>query len=191
MLFGYSRVSTKDQNLELQNDALEKYGCERIFSDFSSGAKTRRPDFDNMKSHLRSGDTVVIWRLDRIGRSLKHLISLVEEFNEENIGLISLNDPIDTTTAQGRFTFNIFASLAQFERELIRERTLAGLAAARARGRQGGRRPGLSEDGEQKARLAESLYNDGIATRVICDRLNMSRSTLYKYLRYRGVEIGK
>ena len=121
---------------------------------------------------------------------MRHLIGLVEELNEREIGLISLNDPIDTTSAQGRLVFNIFICLAEFERDIIRERTLAGLAAARARGRCGGRRPGLTDAAKMKARMAESLYNDGVPVRQICAELRMSQSTLYKYLRYRNVPIG-
>ena len=148
MLLGYARVSTNDQNLDLQLDALRSHGCERFFSDVVSGAKASRPGLDEMLKNAREDDVIVIWKLDRLGRSLKHLVELVAELNERKIGLKSLNDPIDTTTAQGRLVFNIFASLAEFEREIIRERTNAGLAAARARGRTGGRKPGLSEDAQ-------------------------------------------
>ena len=190
MKIGYARVSTKDQNIELQIDALRNYGCEKFFTDYASGARTSRPGFDDLKSHLRKDDVVVIWKLDRLGRSLKHLVDLVAEFNKQRVGLVSLNDPVDTTTAQGRLVFNIFASLAEFERELIRERTLAGLAAARARGRKGGRRPGLTDAAKMKARMAESLYNDDVPVRQICSELNISRSTLYRYLRSRNVPIG-
>jgi DNA invertase Pin-like site-specific DNA recombinase len=191
MLIGYARVSTREQKIGLQLDALKEYGCERIFTDCASGAKSSRPGFDDLKSHLREGDIIVIWKLDRLGRSLRHLVDCIADFNERGIGLVSLNDPVDTTTPQGRLVFNIFASLAEFERELIRERTLAGLAAARARGRKGGRRPGMSDEAKHKARLAESLYKDGIPVSQICKDLRMSKSTLYVYLRHRGVEIGK
>ena len=134
---------------------------------------------------------IVIWKLDRLGRSLKHLVDLVAELNERDIGLRSLNDPIDTTTAQGRLVFNIFASLAEFEREIIRERTNAGLAAARARGRKGGRRPGLSEEAKKKARIAESYYKEEMPVDEITKSLSISKATLYKYLRFRGVKIGQ
>jgi DNA invertase Pin-like site-specific DNA recombinase len=134
---------------------------------------------------------IVIWKLDRLGRSLKHLVDLVAELNQKDIGLRSLNDPIDTTTAQGRLVFNIFASLAEFEREIIRERTLAGLTAARARGRVGGRKPGLDEDAQRKARIAASYYEEGMPVNQIAQDLDISKATLYKYLRFRGVEIGK
>jgi DNA invertase Pin-like site-specific DNA recombinase len=190
MLIGYARVSTKEQKIGLQLDALKEYGCEKIFTDCVSGAKSSRPGFENLKSHLRKGDVLVIWKLDRLGRSLRHLVDCIADFNQQGVGLISLNDPVDTTTPQGRLIFNIFASLAEFERELIRERTLAGLAAARSRGRVGGRKAGLSDEAKHRARLAESLYRDGIPVNQICKDLTMSKSTLYKYLRYRNVEIG-
>ena len=191
MLLGYARVSTNDQNLDLQLDALRLHGCERFFSDVVSGAKASRPGLDEMLKNAREDDVIVIWKLDRLGRSLKHLVELVAELNERKIGLKSLNDPIDTTTAQGRLVFNIFASLAEFEREIIRERTNAGLAAARARGRTGGRKPGLSEEAQRKARIAESYYMEGMPVNQIAKDLNISKATLYKYLRYRKVEISK
>ena len=126
MIFGYQRVSTKDQEFNLQTDALKKYGCEKIFSDVASGAKASRPSLDNLISQLRAGDIIVVYKLDRLGRSLKHLIELIESLTEKQIGLVSLNDPVDTTSAQGRLITNIFASIAEFERELIAERTKAG-----------------------------------------------------------------
>ena len=135
MKLGYARVSTRDQNLNLQVDALKRAGCERIYQDVASGSKTERPALDEMLGQLRRGDVLVIWKLDRMGRSLAHLVELVGDLVTRKVGLVSLNDPIDTTSAQGRFVFNLFASLAEFERELIRERTQAGLSAARARGR--------------------------------------------------------
>jgi DNA invertase Pin-like site-specific DNA recombinase len=191
MLLGYARVSTKDQNLDLQLDALLSHGCERFFTDTVSGAKSVRPGLDEILKEARTKDVIVIWKLDRLGRSLKHLVDLVAELNERGIGLRSLNDPIDTTTAQGRLIFNIFASLAEFEREIIRERTNAGLAAARARGRVGGRKPGLDEDAQRKARIAASYYDEGMPVNQIAQDLDISKATLYKYLRFRGVEIGK
>ncbi len=191
MLLGYARVSTNDQNLDLQLDALRSHGCERFFDDVVSGAKASRPGLDEMLKDARPNDVIVIWKLDRLGRSLKHLVELVAELNERKIGLKSLNDPIDTTTAQGRLVFNIFASLAEFEREIIRERTNAGLAAARARGRKGGRKPGLSEEAQRKARIAESYYKEGTPVNQIAEDLNISKATLYKYLRYRKVEISQ
>lgn len=131
MKIGYARVSTRDQKADLQVDALKQAGCERIYQDIASGAKSARPELDKLLANVRPGDAVVIWKLDRLGRSLKHLVELVGELAERKVGLQSLNDPIDTTHAQGRLVFNLFASLAEFERELIRERTQAALPATR------------------------------------------------------------
>lgn len=191
MIVGYARVSTEDQSLDLQTDALSREGCERIFKEKASGAKADRPELAKMVESLREGDVVVIWKLDRLGRSLKHLVELVSSLSERGIGLRSLNDPIDTTTAQGRLVFNIFASLAEFEREMTRERTLAGLQAARSRGRVGGRPKGLSKEAQTTALAARQLYETGKFTKSeMCERLGISGSTFYKYLRAEGVEIG-
>ncbi|WP_349618559.1 recombinase family protein [Azotobacter salinestris] len=191
MKIGYARVSTRDQNADLQLDALKRAGCERIYQDTASGAKSARPELDKLLAHIRSGDTVVIWKLDRLGRSLKHLVELVGELAERKVGLQSLNDPIDTTHAQGRLVFNLFASLAEFERELIRERTQAGLSAARVRGRIGGRPKGLPAKAEATAMAAETLYREGrLSVSDIGEKLHISKSTLYRYLRHRGVVIG-
>ncbi len=191
MRVGYARVSTKEQNVEMQVDALKKAQCEQVFTEVASGANTTRPVLDDLLSRLRSGDVLVIWKLDRLGRSLKHLVTLTNELLERQIGLVSLNDPIDTTTPQGRLIFNIFASLAEFERDLIRERTQAGLEAARARGRKGGRPRGLSKQAEATAMAAETLYGEGeLSVQAICDQLSISKPTLYSYLRHRGVKIG-
>ena len=191
MKIGYARVSTKNQNLELQLDALKKAGCEKIYQDIASGAKTERPELNMMIDNLRPGDVLVIWKLDRLGRSLHHLIGLVNGLIEKKIGLQSLNDPIDTTTPQGRLNFNLFASLAEFERDLIRERTQAGLSAARARGRMGGRPKGLPKKAEATACAAETLYKEGVLTvDEISAKLGIAKSTLYSYLRHRGVTLG-
>jgi DNA invertase Pin-like site-specific DNA recombinase len=160
MNIGYARVSTRDQNLELQLDALQKAGCETIYQEKASGATTARPELDRLLASLRQGDTVYIYKLDRLGRSLKHLLDMVAELEFRGVGLVSLTDAINTTSAQGRLVFNLFASLAEFERELIRERTHAGLASARARGRVGGRQRGLSEQAERTAIIAETLYRE-------------------------------
>jgi len=190
MKFGYARVSTKEQNLDLQIDALKKAGCQEIFHEVVSGAKTKRVELDRLLSTLRKGDILVIWKLDRLGRSLKHLIVLVHQLIEKGIGLQSLNDPVDTTTSQGKLIFNIFACLAEFERDIIRERTQAGLKAARARGRTGGRPKGLSPKAQRKAIAAEALYKEGELSVVeICQNLSISKATLYKYLRHQGVEV--
>ncbi|MBV6890022.1 recombinase family protein [Xanthomonas campestris pv. spermacoces] len=191
MKIGYARVSTREQNPALQVDSLKAAGCERIYQDVASGAKTARPALDELLGQLRGGDVLVIWKLDRMGRSLKHLVELVGSLMERKVGLLSLNDPIDTTSAQGRFVFNLFATLAEFERELIRERTQAGLTAARARGRVGGRPKGLSPQAEATALAAETLYRERkLSVAAIAQKLHLSKSTLYSYLRHRGVEIG-
>ncbi len=192
MIIGYARVSTSDQNLDSQIDALKEAGCEKLFLEKASGAKVDRVELQRLLDHVRRGDVVVVWKLDRLGRSLKHLVEVVAWLNEHGVGLRSLSDPIDTTSAQGKLVFNIFASLAEFERELIRERTQAGLAAARARGRMGGRPRGLSEEAKRKAVAAASLYREGrLSIREITENLSISKRTLYKYLRIEGVEIGK
>ncbi len=191
MKIGYARVSTKDQNLQMQTDALTKAGCQIIFTEIASGAKTDRVELDKLLNQIRKDDTLVVYKLDRLGRSLKHLLELVTQFNERQIGLQSISDAIDTTTPQGRLFFNISACFAEFERDLIRERTNAGLAAARARGRKGGRRQGMTKEAEKKAILAESYYKQGdMAVDKIALEIGVSKMTLYKYLRYRKVEIG-
>ncbi len=191
MKIGYARVSTKDQNLDLQIDALKKAGVDEIHTEIVSGAKADRPVLAETLKKLRSGDVLVIWKLDRLGRSLRHLVDLGTDADGTEIGLLSLHDHIDTTTPHGPLTFNIFASLAEFERDIIRERTQAGLAAARSRGRQGGRPRGLSEQAEQTACAAETLYREGKLSVVqIADKLHISKSTLYSYLRHRGVPVG-
>ncbi|MFQ3251682.1 MAG: DNA invertase Pin-like site-specific DNA recombinase [Glaciecola sp.] len=192
MKIGYCRISTKEQNFNLQEDALQKEGCEKIYYDVVSGAKAKRKGLDEMLSHLRDGDIVVVYKIDRLGRSLRHLVELINTLSESGIGLKSLNDPVDTTSAQGRLVTNIFASIAEFERELIQERTKSGLAAARARGRLGGRKSGLSKSAISKAIVAATLYTEGeLSVKEITEHLRISKSTLYKYLRYRNVDIGK
>ena len=191
MRIGYARVSTRDQSFDLQIDALNKAKCEDIRKEVASGAKAARPVLEALLSQLRKGDVLVIWKLDRLGRSLRHLVNLTNELIERKIGLISLNDPIDTTTPQGRLMFNIFASLAEFEGDLIRERTQAGLSAARERGRKGGRPEGLSKKAEATAMAAETLYKEGeLSVLAICEQLGISKPTLYVYLKHRGVELG-
>lgn len=190
MKIGYARVSTRDQKLDLQIDALKNAGCEKIFSDVISGASKERPNLNAMLEQCRTGDTIVIYKLDRLGRSLIHLVNLVNKLMEDGIHLQSLTDNIDTSTSQGKLMFNVFASLAEFERDLIRERTQAGLKAARARGRLGGRPKGLSKEAEATSYAAAALYRERkLSVQQICDRLGISKMTLYKYLRYRGVEI--
>lgn len=192
MKIGYARVSTKGQSLDLQVDALKAAGCEKIFKETISGAKKERPILEACLQHLREGDALVIWKLDRLGRTMKELVLLVNQLMEQKVGLVSLNDPIDTTSPQGRLIFNIFASLAEFERDIIRERTKAGLQAARARGRVGGRPKGLSKQAETTALAAQTLYEEGqLSIAQICEQLDIARSTLYIYLRHRGVKVGK
>ena len=190
MKIGYARVSTHDQNLELQLDASNKAGCETIFQEKASGATKARPELDRLLASLRKGDTVYIYKLDRLGRSLKHLLDMVAELEFRGVGLVSLTDAINTTSAQGQLVFTLFAALAEFERELIRERTHAGLASARARGRVGGRRQGLSQEAERTAIVAETLYREEqLGVNEIAQRLRISKVTLCKYLRHQGVVI--
>lgn len=183
MKIGYARVSTHDQNLALQIDALEQAGCEKIFQDQISGATKQRPGLDEAITYLREGDVLVVWRLDRLGRSLIHLIETVNNFEERDIGLQSLQKAIDTTTSGGKLTFHIFGALAEFERNLIRERTQAGLAAARARGRTGGRPKSLNKN---KIQLLYRLYDEKECTiQEICEMVGVSKSTIYSYLHLR------
>jgi DNA invertase Pin-like site-specific DNA recombinase len=183
MKIGYARVSTQDQHLDLQMDALGRHGCEKVFQDTTSGAKAKRPGLDEAFSYLREGDTLVVWRLDRLGRSLSDLIGVVNELEERGIGFKSLQEAIDTTSSGGKLIFHIFSALAEFERNLIQERTKAGLEAARARGRYGGRPRSLSE---QKINLLYQLYDTkSHSIAEICDLLSISKSTLYEYLKRR------
>ena len=192
MKIGYARVSTKEQNLDMQIFALEDAGCEKIYEEVVSGAKADRPVLNNLIKQLRDSDVIVVWKLDRLGRSLKHLVELVHTLMQRNIGLCSLIDPIDTTTPQGRLVFNIFESLAEFEHDIIRERTQTGLSAARARGRLGGRPRGIPKASEETACAAETLYREGkLSVMQIAKKLSISKNTLYKYLRHRNVEISK
>lgn len=180
MLVGYARVSTDDQNLELQLDALEQVGCKEIFEDRQSGAKASRPGLDKALEYVREGDTLVVWRLDRLSRSLKDLIAMVAELEQSGVGLKSIHESIDTTSSSGKLIFHIFGALAEFERNLIRERTQAGLSAARARGRLGGRPKALSEE---KRALAVKLYDEQQhSIDEICELMGISKPTLYKYI---------
>ena len=182
MVYGYARVSTADQKLHLQTDALKAAGCTKIFSEKISAVK-ERPELEKLMGVLQKGDTIVVWKLDRLGRSLRHLVDMVQAFETKGIKFISLQDAINTTTAQGRLIFNIFASLAEFERDIIRERTHAGLNAARARGRKGGKPKGLSRDAMLKGRWALELYQSKkYSTREICKKVGLSSRTLYNYI---------
>ena len=192
MKFGYARVSTKDHSLNLQEDALTKAGCKKIYSEHISGAKSDRPELEKLIQQLREGDLIVVWKLDRLGRSLRDLVNLISRFQDMGVGFKSLQDNIDTTTPAGKLTFHLFAALAEFERDIISTRTKAGLEAARARGRIGGRPKGLSKKAQDKARLAESLYTENKRSiKEICDHLDITKPTLYRYLKSRGVEVGK
>jgi DNA invertase Pin-like site-specific DNA recombinase len=182
-LIGYARVSTQDQHLHLQRDALTSAGCLKIYTDTVSGSTTERRGLDEALGYLRPGDTLVVWRLDRLGRSLKHLIETVTLLQERGIGLKSLTEQIDTGTSGGKLIFHIFGALAEFERNLIQERTNAGLIAARARGKKGGRPKSHLSD-ETKLQLAKKLYDEkSMPVADIYKSLKIARSTFYKYVR--------
>jgi Site-specific recombinases, DNA invertase Pin homologs len=178
MLIGYTRVSTSDQTTDLQKDALSKEGCDKIFSDVASGAKTNRPGLDEAIKYCRKDDTLVVWKLDRMGRSMSHLIETIKMLEKDGIGFKSITENIDTTSAGGRLIFHLFGALAEFERDLIRERVQAGLKSARARGKKGGRPP-VSE--ETKSMAKALMADKKLSVKQICDRLGIAKSTLYKY----------
>lgn len=180
MLVGYARVSTTEQSPELQRDALQRADCEEVFWESGSGAKADRPGLKKALDYMREGDVLVVWKLDRLGRSLKDLIEVVNGLQERGIGFKSLTEQVDTTTSGGRLIFHIFGALAEFEREVIRERTQAGRAAARARGRQGGRPRAMDED---KVRAAKAMLKDpDTSIGQVCQTLGISRATLYRYV---------
>ncbi len=179
---GYARVSSDDQNLSLQKDELKALGCSIVFSDKASGVKSERKGLVKCLNTLEKGDTLVVWRLDRLGRSMPHLVAVITDLKERGIHFKSIHDGVvDTTSASGELIFNVFAALAQFERQLIRERTRAGLKAARARGRLGGRKPILPNN--QRVKMAKKLHADkSNSIDDICFTLKISKSTLYRYL---------
>lgn len=180
MLVGYARVSTLDQKMDLQIDALKEAGCEKIFTDQCSGAKAQRPGLDEALEFIRKDDCLVIWKLDRLGRSLKHLVDTLEMLKDRGIGFKSIRDGFDTTTAAGMFLFNVMGAMAEFEREIIRERVNAGLTAARARGVKGGRKPVLNST---QIKLGVALAkNREIEIAEICEQLKCSRSTYYRQI---------
>jgi DNA invertase Pin-like site-specific DNA recombinase len=183
MLIGYARVSTQDQTLNLQQDAMLKADCSKIFTDTASGVKAERKGLDEALNYIRKGDTLVVWRLDRLGRSLPHLITTMTGLEERGIGFKSLTENIDTATSGGKLIFHIFGALAEFERNLIRERTNAGLTAARARGRIGGRPKALTI---KQLGIARDLYEKRHPIAEICRTLKISRATLY-----RSIKIGE
>lgn len=177
MLVGYARVSTDDQNLDLQLDALKAAGCEQLFTDKVSGASKAKVGLDDALRYARKGDTLVVWKLDRLGRTVKGLVELVEGIQERGVQFKSITDSIDTSTAAGRFFFHVMAALAEMERELIKERTRAGLSAARARGRMGGRKPKMDAS---KIASAKTLLDSGMTGQEIANNLGVSRATLYR-----------
>ena len=184
MLIGYMRVSTGEQSLDLQRDALGRAGCERLYDDVCSGRATERPGLSKALDAARGGDALVVWKLDRIGRSLPHVVGLVSDLQQRGVGLKVLTGDVDTTTATGRLVFGIFATLAEFERDLIHERTMAGLAAARARGRAGGR-PRVMTKPKLKAAMTMMADREN-AARDVAAELGVSLSTLYAYVDARG-----
>lgn len=181
-LIGYARVSTNDQDLSLQINDLVAVGCKIIFKDKVTGTKSDRPGLDDCLKTLHGGDTLIVWRLDRLGRSMRHLVSLIDELKVRDVGFRSLRDgAIDTTTSSGQLIFHVFAALAQFEAELIRERTRAGLLAARARGRNGGRKPISADD--PRIRMAKKMHEDrSLTVAEICSSLKISKATYYRYV---------
>lgn len=181
MLIGYVRCSTADQNLDLQVDALQKAGCQQIFKDVMSGAVDDRPGLQQALVNLKAGDTLVVWKLDRLGRSLQHLIGVIHDLNQKGIGFKTLTESIDTTNAPGRLVLHIFAALAEFERSLIQQRTRAGLEAAKLRGRIGGRPHKLTES---QVKIAEQLFLErNISVTEIAQSLGVSRSSIYRNLK--------
>ena len=189
MIFGYARVSTKEQNLDLQLDRLKEYGCERIYSEKTSAVK-ERPELKELLDHIRKEDVIVVTSFDRLARSHNQLVETVCLINEKGANLVSLKEKVDTKTPIGRFAFNLFASIAEFERELIVERTKAGLESARKKGRIGGRRKGLvTKEQINKANNVHKLSLKGeMSVREICELFDISKSTYYRYLKYKEDE---
>lgn len=179
MTIGYARVSTQEQNLDFQKQALKQAGCKKLFEDQLSGSRVDRPGLERALEALRAGDTLVVWKLDRLGRSVKHLVDLVAELQEQDIQFRSLTDNIDTSTTSGRFFFHVMASLAQMERELTLERTNAGLAAARQLGRVGGRKRQMTDS---KIAAAKKLLGTGVSPREVAQNLGISVPTLYRWV---------
>ena len=180
MLIGYCRVSTSDQNLSLQKDELKKFGCSKIYEDVASGSKSERVGLEAAIDFAREGDTIVIWKLDLLGRSLRDLIEIVNRLEQSGVSFVCITQNIDTRTPGGKLFFHIFGALAEYERELIRERTKAGLTAARARGRKGGRKPAMTEEQIEQARAM--MDNPKLKIKSIIKTLGISKATLYKYV---------
>jgi len=179
-LIGYARISTTEQKLEPQVDALKAAGCETVFEDVISGAKAERPGLNNALAFLRKGDTLLVWKLDRLGRSMKHLVETVTDLGDRGVGFKSLTEGVDTTTTGGTLVFHLFGALAEFERDLIVERTQAGLKAAATRGRKGGRKPVVTL---KKLEQAKAHISDGLTVREAAARLKTSKTSLYNALR--------
>ncbi len=181
MQIGYARISTEDQKLDLQLDALKQAGCDHVFKDIASGSKSDRAGLDQASKYLRPGDTLVVWKLDRLGRSLKHLIDVINDFSKKGVFFKSLQENIDTSSSGGKLTFHLFGALAEFERDIIRERTKAGLEAARSRGRIGGRPKALNDKQIQLAR--QLMSNPSNSASDVSKTLGVSRATLYRNLK--------
>jgi DNA invertase Pin-like site-specific DNA recombinase len=187
MKIGYARVSTAEQNLDLQIDALNKSGCETIYQEYITGKNTERPELQKMLNHLRAGDQIVVWKLDRLGRSLKDLIQIVAGFQENKVDFISISDGIDTSTPIGRFIFHLNGCYAELERDIISDRTKAGLTAAKARGRTGGRKKGLTPEALEKAKAAKTLYDNPdnkYNFKQVAGILGIGEATCYRYVKY-------
>ena len=180
MRIGYARISTGEQTMDLQMDALEEANCDKIYNEQISGAAKERPELEKALDNVREGDTLVVWRLDRLGRSMKDLVQKVEGLEEKGVEFISLSEDIDTTTPHGKFFFHVFAAMAEFERNLTRERTMAGLKAARERGNVGGRPPALTED--EIPQVQALMKDDSVTTKEICERFDVSKSALYRHV---------
>lgn len=184
MIIGYSRVSTSEQNLNLQNDALKEFGCENIYQEKVSSFKSR-PELQKALSFLRSGDTFVVWKLDRLARSLTELLNIIDDLNSRQIKFVAIRDKIDTDSAMGKFQLAVFGAMAEFERDIIKERTLSGLEAARKRGRVGGRPRGTSEDTLKKVKLVKKMREDkSLSVEDICKQISLSRSSFYRLLNF-------
>ena len=190
MHIGYARVSTEDQNLSLQLDAPGRAGCEKIYQEKISSRVAQRPALSLLLEHLRAGDTLIVWKLDRLGRSLKELIALMSQLATKQVHFKSLNENIDTSTPAGQLTFHLFCALAEFERAIIRQRTLAGLQAARNRKQKLGRPKGLGKEARQKAKAAAAMYReDTLSVQSICEHLRISLPTLYRYLKHEKIPL--
>ncbi|MGB3366178.1 MAG: recombinase family protein [Acidaminobacteraceae bacterium] len=180
MIFGYARVSTKKQNLELQLDALNKYGCDEIITDKISGTKVNREGLNSLLKKLRKGDILVVYKLDRLGRTMHQLVNLMNDFNNNGINFVSIKDGFDTSTTMGRFLYHVFGAIAEMDREDINERVLNGLESAKSRGRKGGRR---KTHNDEKRKIMLKMNEDGYTKKEICESTGVSRTTLYRYIK--------